>query len=381
MSALRADGEKCREFLASTGLPPSVGNDLDLLVGGSQFVPAILEAIAGAQESVLIEVFTLRRGVLASTFVDALAECARRGVEVRLVLDSIGSRFLPSRLLHQLRRNGVAVHFFGRFRWSDPQRYLVRNHRKTFTIDYRLAFIGGMSVDDVFIGARDCRAWHEVMLCVRGPLAMGIAEMFAATYTELAGEALRGRPNDVGNVSDRSGEVLLASAPGVARGRDAYIQLFRSARRSIELTTPYFAPEDAALKELIDAARRGVDVRIITAGVHTNARIVRVIAHSYYPELLAAGVRIFEPITRMTHAKTILVDKATWIVGSTNIDARSFYVNLEADVLSCDGTIADSLATTFALLEAESKEICRDAVGRPREALLAGCARFLARYV
>lgn len=381
MSALRTSSEKCRELVASTGLPLSDGNDLELLVGGSHFVPAILDAIAKAKESILIEVFTLRRGVLASSFVDALTERAKRGVEVRLILDAIGSRFLPTQLLHQLRQNGVVVCFFGRLRFSSPWQFLVRNHRKAFTIDRRLAFIGGMSIDDVFIGALDRREWHEVMLRVCGPLAVSIADMFTATHVELAREPVHDQASDVRRLSHGGGEVLLASKPGVARGRDAYIRLLCAARRSIELTTPYFAPEEAVLRELVCAAERGVDVRLITAGVHTNARIVRAIAQSYYPKLLKAGVRIFEPSARMTHAKTVLVDKTVWIVGSTNIDARSFYVNLEADVLGCHGRIADVLSSTFAILQSESNEIGEAAVGGFRGWLFAACARLLARHV
>jgi len=382
MSALpNRTAETCRQLMAAIGLPESTGNDLELLVGGSQFVPAMLESIAGAQRSILIEAFTLRRGTLALAFVNALAERATQGVDVRLVLDAVGSRFLPSRLLHQLRRSGVAVHFYGTLRWADPRQYLVRNHRKTFTIDRSLSFIGGMSIDDVFIGSDSQRAWHEVMLRVRGPLAVQVAATFDATYAELAGEPACARYDDEETTLDGAGAVLLASEPGVPYSRDAYIQLVRSAQRSIEITTPYFAPEATMLKELVGAAERGVHIRLITAGAHTNARIVRAIAQSYYPELLRVGVRIFEPAKRMTHAKTILVDKIAWIVGSTNIDTRSFYVNLEADILGCDSRVAADLSTIFALLEAESDEISKAENARAIRRLFAGGVRFLTRYV
>ena len=380
----------CLSSAAAVGCRIDRGNTFDLLVGGDRFVPNILAAIQVATKSIFVEMFTLRRGRLAQLFATALAERAMQGVTVTLLLDAFGSRFLPRSVIQYLRRSGVTLNFVNSLLTSFPAGYFSRDHRKIFVIDECTAFIGGMSIDDVFLGDSRYAPWHELMLRVSGSLVTTILQSVLETYSKTSGSCLPQTVKERGTTETSTNDIALggdaiyvASGPHAKLGRVLYVNAIRLAKKSVQITTPYFVPEDVVSEELIRAVARNVDVRVITAGSKTNAKFVRVVAHAHYDELLAGGVRVFEYQPTMMHAKSALIDGGWWVVGSTNIDARSFHKNLEADVIGCDGIVAGTLAVTFADLERRSSEIRReaDANRTGNFSLFRRCMKRLGRYL
>ena len=320
---------------ALTGAPVSTGNDAELLINGERIFPALLETIAGAERTLNLETYVYWRGDIAAEVAEALCERAAAGVECRVLLDALGSAKMKRGLLRRMEAAGVAVR---RFRPPKPyavKRLTNRTHRRVLVADGRLGMTGGVGIAAEWTGnADDPDHWRDTHVRVRGPVVRGLQGAFAEHWLEATGEVLGGEDHlpEIEPVEGGGAMQLVRSAAGVGdtNAEALYYLAISSARRSIDLTAAYFAPRPAFTAALAEAAERGVDVRILVPGSHTDKEFVRTAGRAAYSTLIEAGARLFEYGPTMLHAKTLVVDGLWSSVGSINFDNRSFQLHDEA---------------------------------------------------
>lgn len=341
--------EGARYFRRPEELRP--GCRVELLSGGSQIYPAMLEAIGGAAKSVHLETFTLADDRTGRRFQAALIEAARRGVEVRVIYDAVGSLGLGEEFVGELREAGVELVEFRpiapwRQRWGLNQ----RDHQKILVVDAQLAFIGGTNISDEY--DPDGENWHDVHTRVRGPAVGDLARLFRRTWLRGGGARDDDLVEDPERLSeDEGGTVAVAAIDSYGlrnRGRlhRDYRYAIGQARDSVDIMNAYFIPERNLRRALRRATLRGVRVRVIVPG-QTDVAVVRYASCFLYTRLLKDGVEIHEYQGPMMHAKCGVID-ATWsTVGSYNLDSRSMLHNLEAAVLCLAPCLGTELQAEF----------------------------------
>jgi cardiolipin synthase len=346
------------------------GNVATVLTNGAQFYPAMRDAIRAAEASVNLEAYIFNSGDVADMLIDALADRARAGVEVRLVLDSIGSAGLRRRCVARLREAGCRVSFYQPLAWYRLHRINNRTHRELLVVDGRLAFTGGAGVADWWMKPEDGRAaWRDTMVRVEGPIVAALQGVFAENWLECCGEILTG-PRHFPAI-DGTGRVemmLVKSSPAdrATASRVMFQMLIEGAVKSVEICTPYFLPDHAMRRALVRTARRGVRVRVIVPGPTTDQRLVRLASRRMYRQLLEGGVRIYEYRPAMTHVKALIVDDLWAVIGTTNIDNRSFEHNDEVNVAARDAEVAARLHQDFeADLRASDEVVLAEWQARP----------------
>ena len=311
----------CDALARLTGAPISDGNRLNLLRDGETYFPALLSAVHGARCSVSVQMYRFHGGMVATRFAHAFADRARAGVPVRVLIDDYGTGGMDRELATFLGSSGVDVRIYNPLRITNLCRLNRRNHRKLIVIDGREAFVGGMNLDDVFAGGAGKRAWRENAVHVRGPMARQIDAGISAAWSGRGPEASPySSPRKMGLIA--SDAQLLLSDRGRSTLRTAYLHVIRTAVRSVHISTAYFIPESDLADALVRAARRGVDVRVLTTGAHNNIALARIGSHATYGPLLRGGVRIFEYRPAMLHAKSIIVDGKWCALGSANLLSR-----------------------------------------------------------
>lgn len=337
------------------------GNRVEVFTNGERFYPAMLEAIGAAGRSITMECYIFQPGRVATRFIDALGERARRGVAVTLVLDAIGSSAMGRREISALRDAGVRVEFYQRLRWYSLARFNNRTHRELLVIDGRVAFTGGAGVADWWSGPdASGPAWRDTMVRVEGPVVAALQGVVAENWLECCGEILTGEEffPKLAPAGDVTAFVVKSSPSDRATvSRVTFQMLMEAARRDILVSTPYFLPDRALRLCLVGIARRGVSVRIVVPGPSTDQKWVRLASRRGYKSLLAAGVRIFEYQPSMTHCKMLLVDDEWAVVGTTNVDNRSFEHNDEVNLALCDGRLAARLRSDHEHDVAASEEV------------------------
>jgi cardiolipin synthase len=340
------------------------GNRLEVLTNGAAFYPAMLEAIRGAQRSINMECYIFHPGVTASRFMEALCDRARHGVTVTLVIDAIGSSGMGRAEVTALTAAGVRVAYYQPLQWYSLARFNNRTHRELLIIDGRTGFMGGAGVADWWSGDDPKQpAWRDTMVKVEGPIVAALQGVFAENWLESRGEILTG--DEFFPVLAPAGDLLafvVKSSPAdrATVSRVAFQMLIEGARREVLINTPYFLPDRALRKVLVDAAGRGVRLSIVVPGSRTDQRWVRLASRRGYEPLLAAGVRIFEYQPAMHHCKMLIVDDSWAVVGSTNVDNRSFEHNDEVNIAVFDAEIAARLHGDHERDRAASREITLD---------------------
>ncbi|NOT44324.1 MAG: cardiolipin synthase B [Acidobacteria bacterium] len=337
------------------------GNLVTVLTDGARFYPAMQEAIAGARHSVHLEAYIFSRGQAAGLLTAALVDRARHGVEVRIVLDALGSLGMRGDSVRALRDAGCRVEFYQPPTWYRLHRLNNRTHRELLVVDGRVAFTGGAGVADWWLHATNGQpAWRDTMVRLEGPIVAALQGVFAENWLECSGEVLTGTAH--WPALARSGPtraVLIRSSPAdrATLSRVVFQMLIEGAHESISISTPYFLPDRAFRRALRAAAVRGVRVRILIPGLRSDQRLVRVASLRRLPELLADGVRVYEYMPAMTHSKMLIVDGRWSVLGTTNLDNRSFEHNDEIDVAFDDEALAVRLSTDFELDLRASREI------------------------
>jgi cardiolipin synthase len=337
------------------------GNRVDIFTNGDQFYPAMLDAIRSAQRSVNMELYIFQPGRIADQFIAALSDRARAGVNVAIVVDALGSFQLRGRPFRQLREAGCRIESYQRLRWYALARINNRTHRELLIVDGAVAFAGGAGIADwwAFKG-KYRRPWRDTMARIEGPVVAALQGVAAENWLECCGEILTGSEHfpDLSSEGSATAFVVKSSPSDRATASRVTFQLLmEGADHEVRISTPYFLPDRALRRALIEIARRRVDVSIIVPGRNTDQRWVRLASRRMWGGLLQAGIRIFEYRDTMMHAKVLLVDGVWSVIGTTNVDNRSFEHNDEVNVAVMDRAVAARLLEDYVRDIRDSDEI------------------------
>ena len=358
---------------AATGSPLIAGNKVQLLFDGPQTIGAMMDAIRSATNHVNLETYIFDADELGTKFADLLIEKQHQGVQVNIIFDSVGTLGTPTAFFARLRAAGINL---TEFNPVNPLKYIGnawrlnnRDHRKILVVDGKIGFAGGVNIAKDYANSSLFRSrgrvnqelgWRDTHLRIEGPAVASLQTLFLRTWASQRKEDLPdleyfpALPN-AGNQVLR----VIASEPG---GNfeifKAYAVALGQAQKSIHLTVSYFAPDVQILDQILRAARRGVDVEMIFPGV-SDASLAFFAGRSFYEDLLAAGVRIFELQASVLHAKTGVIDGAWSTVGSANIDIRSFLHNSEINVVVLDEGFGKAMESAFQEDLKNAKEVTR----------------------
>lgn len=354
--------ERIAPLLGTTTLP---GNHASEFINGDQFFPAMLEAIHNARESVTLEIYIYWGGDIGRQFSNALADRAREGVQVRMLLDWIGSRWVDRQDVERLRENGVEIEFFNPVSFVNPGRLNHRTHRKLLVVDGRVGFIGGAGFADFWTGdAHTPMHWRDAFYRIEGPVVAQMQAVFLENWHKVtgqieAGDAFFPQLEPVG--SDPAHVFSNTVGAGTDRVRLTYLLAFSAARKNIRISMAYFIPCKRTSQALIAAQNRGVDVQIIVPNHRIDSKIVRPSSRRAYGPLLRAGIRIFEYQPAMFHTKAIVIDEAWVSVGSANFDNRTFRYSDEANINILSPTFARAQVEAFEADLTQAREITYEA--------------------
>jgi cardiolipin synthase A/B len=332
---------------------PHGGTRVDVLVNGDIFYEAELAAIRRAKSHICLEAYIFHNGEIAGQFIAALAERARAGVKVCVVLDSVGSFQTGKRIFHGLEAAGGQVRWYMPLRWYTLPRLNHRTHRELLIVDGKVGFVGGAGIADHWYKPQGRRArWRDTMFRVQGRAVASLQSLFAENWLEASGELLVG--SQYYPEIDEGGSVaalVINSSPSLgrcSRARMVFQTLIASAARTIYITTPYFLPDQSARRILVDSIRkRGVEVKILVPGKDSDHLLTRRSSRRLYGELLRHGAQIYEYQPTMLHTKSLVVDGVWSVVGSTNFDHRSFGLNDEVNLAALDEGLASRLQLDF----------------------------------
>jgi cardiolipin synthase len=348
-------GTDSDEFLTTmagaTGVPWLEGNDVELLNNGDAFYPRMLEAIDVAEVSITIEAYIYWAGEVGLQFANSLARRSMAGVKVKILLDAIGSASIGAEILKTLDEAGCQVAWYNPIHWYTLGRFNHRTHRKSLIIDGRIAFTGGAGIADHWRGnARGPSEWRDMQVRIEGPAVTPLQTGFAHNWQQSTGELLSGdsyypslEPHGPLQVQ------TLMSSPetGASSVRTMYYLSIVCARHSLYIANPYFVPDPVAIETLIEAKKRGIDIRIMVSGIRNDNWVARHNSVRLFGRLLDAGIEIFEYNRTMLHQKTMVVDGVWATIGTTNFDNRSFAHNEETNICVYDRTLARALQRVF----------------------------------
>ncbi len=350
-SAVGAEEPRHSAYLAAlVGAPLTRGNRYDVLTNGDQIFPAMLEAIRGARRRISFETYIYDVGEVARQFTSALEEAARRGVRVNLVVDSVGASGMETEDIKRLEAAGCRIGAFNALKWYNLEEVNYRTHRKILVVDGEVGFTGGAGIADHWLGnAQDKNHWRDTQIQMRGPIVRIVEAAFYENFIETAG-AVTPELDDTTSDTDESGRSFaLRSSPtgGSNDLKRLYLLAIASARRSLDITTPYFVPDESSEWSLQEAVTRGVKVRILVEGDITDAMPVKYASRNVYDRLLSMGIEIYEYQPTMMHTKVVVVDGAWSMFGSANFDNRSLELNDELNVAVSDRDLARRLLDDF----------------------------------
>ncbi|HZZ02771.1 cardiolipin synthase [Paraburkholderia sp.] len=343
------------QFTRSMGLllgPPVVwGNRFEVLLNGDEIFPSMLEGIRSARHTITFETFIYWSGAIGEEIARALSDKARAGIAVHVLLDWVGSSKMDRRALRMLREAGVEVIQYHKPHWTGLGRMNNRTHRKLLVIDGRIGFTGGVGIADEWTGhAQDEKHWRDTHFRVEG-LAVGqMQAVFMDNWVKATGNVLHGPQYfpEIDAAGDGLAHMFSSSPSGGSDDMQLmYLMAITAATHSIHLSSAYFVPDKLTINAIIEAAKRGVKVRIITPGKRIDTHTVREASRACWGDLLAAGVEMYEYQPTMFHCKLIVVDEYLVSVGSTNFDSRSFKLNDEANLNIYDRNFARQQTAIF----------------------------------
>jgi cardiolipin synthase len=350
-SAVAADDPRHPAYIAAlVGGGLSRGNHYDVLTNGDQFFPAMLDAIRNAKRRISFETYIYDTGEVAGQFTAALEAAARRGVRVNLVVDSVGASGMKSKDLKRLEAAGCHIGNFHALKWYNLEEVNYRTHRKILVVDGQIGFTGGAGVADHWLGHADSKDhWRDTQVRMRGSVVRLVEGAFYENFIETAGgvtpelDDLEREPEDVGH------SLALRSSPtgGSSDLKRLYLLGIASARRTIDITSPYFVTDESTAWALQDAVSRGVKIRILVEGDKSDAMPVKYASREAYERLLSMGVEIYEYQPTMMHTKSLVVDGAWSMFGSANFDNRSLELNDELNIAVSDRDLAYRFTEDF----------------------------------
>ncbi|HEU5041555.1 MAG TPA: phospholipase D-like domain-containing protein [Gemmatimonadales bacterium] len=327
------------------------GNRITPLRNGDRIFPAMLDAIRAARRSINFETYIYWSGDIGREFAEALSERARAGVPVRVLLDWVGAGKIDEALVERMEEAGVIVLRYHPLKWYNLGRLNNRTHRKLLVVDGVVGFTGGVGIADEWRGdAQDPHHWRDSHFLVEGPVVAQLQAAFMDNWIETRGEVLHGEEYfpALRTVGPQCGQVFQSSSDGGSESvRLMYLLSIASAGKRLRIANAYFVPDDLAVRHLVDAARRGVEVEIVVPGRYIDFTVVRKASRARWGPLLEAGIAIYEYQPTMYHTKVMIVDDLWVSVGSTNFDSRSFKLNDEANLNILDPELAAELARHF----------------------------------
>src|SRR6201991_4433169 len=344
------------QFTRSMGLllgPPVVGgNRFDALVNGDEIFPSMLEGIRSARHTITFETFIYWSGAIGQEIAQALSDQARAGIAVHVLLDWVGSSKMDKRYLKMLRDAGAEVIQYHKPHWTGLGRMNDRTHRKLLVIEGHIGFTGGVGIADEWTGhAQDEKHWRDTHFRVEGPAVGQMQAVFMDNWVKATGNVLHGAHYfpEIGAAGDGYAHMFRSSPSGGSDDMQLmYLMAITAGTHSIHLASAYFVPDKLTINAIVEAAKRGVDVRILTPGKHIDTHTVREASRACWGPLLEAGVQMFEYQPTMFHVKLIVVDEYLVSVGSTNFDNRSFKLNDEANLNIYDRDFAKQQTAVFA---------------------------------
>lgn len=340
-----------RELSVLLGPSITQGNTVEALENGDEIFPAMLDGIRSAQHTITFETYIYWSGHVGQQFVDALSERARAGVQVRVMLDWVGSVKMDDAMLDQLKRSGASVQQYRPLRWYNLGRMNNRTHRKLLIIDGKIGFTGGVGVADQWEGhAQDADHWRDLHFRFEGPVVAQAQAAFNDNWIKTTGEVLNGPKYfpALPAAGDMDAQLFIASPSGGSESMHLmYLMTIAAAERSIDLEAAYFVPDDLIMKALQAARKRGVRIRVIVPGKHIDSDSVRLASKAHWGDLLKEGIEIYEYQPTMMHNKLLIVDGLLVSVGSTNFDVRSFRLNDEASLNIYSAAFAAHMTQIF----------------------------------
>ena len=352
-------------LLTKVDLEP--GTDAEVLINGDETYPRLWADLRAARRSITLQMYYANPGAVADTLAAIITARARAGVQVLFLHDAFGAQNLPESYFEALRAAGVAVAIFRPLHWWSLDKFSHRSHIRVVVVDGSVAYTGGFGIDDKWLGdGRTAGEWRDTNVRFTGPAVTQLQATFAAGWAEATGTLLAGDLLFPPGGFERAGPQyagLLHTAPTLgSTAAERFLALsIAAARRTLYITNSYFVPDDDFRRLLVDAAQRGVDVRILTTSDETDVLTTWYAGRARYEQLLEGGVRIYEYQPAMMHAKTLVVDGLWSSVGTLNFDNRSLAFNDESNLLVLDAGFGARMQRLFMEDLRYSREITLDA--------------------
>ncbi|KAF3999616.1 cardiolipin synthase [Glaciimonas immobilis] len=358
---------------AAATAPPIKGNKVTLLFDGPQTLNAMIEAIAHAKNNINLETYIFDQDPLGLKFANLLIEKQRAGVQVNIIYDSVGTIGTPADFFERMRSAGIKLVEFNPvnpLKRIGAWRLNNRDHRKILVVDGKTAFTGGVNISAAYANSSLFRSqknthgiigWRDTHIMIEGPAAAFLQLSFMRTWARQGTEDLPDLAYfpPLQKSGDKVVRVLISRPDGDFILYKAYMQALQNAKKTIHITTPYFAPDQQMVKALTDAAQRGVEVSMIFPSV-SDSGLASQAGQSYYDQLLAAGIKIYRLQVAILHAKTAVIDGNWSTVGSANMDIRSFLHNYEANVVVLGEEFGGEMENAFDDDLSTSDEITKD---------------------
>lgn len=329
------------------------GNAIEVMINGDQTYPRLWADLRGARRSITMQMYYAQPGHIADTLRAILIERATAGVRILVLNDAFGAQNLKAEYWKPMRDAGIRIEDFRPVKWYDLHKANYRSHIRVVVVDGSVAYTGGFGIDDKWLGnGRQKDQWRDSNVRFRGPAVLGLQATFAAGWAEATGQLLTGDlyfpPREMRH-DGRQRAAVLHTAPTLgSTAAERYLALtIASARKTLYVSNSYFVPDDDFRHALVAAAKRGVDVRILTTSKETDVRTTWRAGRAHYEQLLGGGVRVFEYQPVMMHAKSIVVDGLWGGVGTLNFDNRSMVFNDETMLVALDSTFGAQLDSIF----------------------------------
>ncbi|MCZ4243858.1 cardiolipin synthase [Pedobacter punctiformis] len=342
-------------LLKDTRSPLTGHNAVKLLFNGENKFPEVLQALRKAEHHIHIEYYIFEDDEVGRSIEKVLIEKAKEGIEIRFIYDDFGSRSIRKKMVDRLRNAGIEAFAFSKITFIALANQLnYRNHRKIIIIDGVVGFVGGINVSDRYVNHAESKAlfWRDTHLRLEGPGIYYLQYLFLCDWNFCAEEKLQ--PNNLffprHHADSKNTKVVQIAASGPDSNFPSILfsllEVISNAKKEILITTPYFIPGESIIDALTVAALSGVSIKLLVPDI-SDSKLVNAAAKSYYDELLKVDVEIYLYQKGFVHAKTMVADKEIAIVGSANMDYRSFDLNFEVNAIIYDEEIAGQLSNAF----------------------------------
>lgn len=358
-------------LLAESSSPLTCGNKVELHVNGEQKFPAVLHAIKNAKHHIHLEYYIIETDSTGWSVANELIKKAGEGLKIRIIYDAYGSRKMSNEYVHALEKAGIEIYPFYKIYFPIfTNRLNFRNHRKIIIIDGKLAFLGGINISRRYVNSPDNSSgtyWRDTHLQINGPGVKYLQYLFLCDWNFCSDQSLQPDqelfpPFQEPHANGGSMVQIAASGPDSNAPSILFsiLKAIHLAKKEILITTPYFIPGESLFNAMLIASYSGIRIRLLVPGI-TDSKVVKYASRSFYRDLLEAGVEIYEYKKGFIHAKTLIIDNRVAMVGTANMDLRSFDLNFEVNAILYDRTLAMQLSDIFKedLKEAEKIELKR----------------------